>query len=258
MAKLDDAAREALKQRTIAAFERFADYHATLLDHHPQLLERVIGMLDAANELKHVSIKLRHLIWIAVDAVCTHLYERGIRIHTLFAMQHGATEMEIFESLAIATQIGLRSYQDGIGIVLEETAAEGDSLPAGSAARAESDAVRAYREANGGEGWLAPSLAHSRHNVAALIDLATPTPGGLDAKSAELIALSVECCPAVNNPEGIRRHARNAVRLGATREELIEVLDLASGISLHAVSVGAPIVEKALEEFKVTGGRQLP
>ena len=38
---------------------------------------------------------------------------------------------------------------------------------------------------------------------------------------------------------GLRQHIRNALALGATREELMEVLELASGIGVQAFGVAA-------------------
>ena len=255
MKQISDSERQALKERTTKIFDRFTEYQAVLLDKHPELLERLNVFVDSSNKCQHVSHKLKHLIWIAVDSVCTHLYDRGVRIHALFAWRDGATEAEVLEAIAIATRLNLATYENGIGIILEETAAEGDAAPEPLEQNHGEEFARGLASL-GDELWVQQSLRHSRHAFPAKVALCTPPVSVLDEKSAALIALSVEACPAVLNQAGIRRQARRAVQLGATREELVEVLELAAGIGMHGLSVGVPIIQKASEEFAITGGKQ--
>jgi alkylhydroperoxidase/carboxymuconolactone decarboxylase family protein YurZ len=45
---------------------------------------------------------------------------------------------------------------------------------------------------------------------------------------------------------GLRAHIRNALGYGATREEIMEVIELVSVIGIHSAAVGVPIL---LEEL---------
>jgi alkylhydroperoxidase/carboxymuconolactone decarboxylase family protein YurZ len=45
---------------------------------------------------------------------------------------------------------------------------------------------------------------------------------------------------------GIRQHVRNALALGATREEIMEVIELVSVIGIHSCAVGVPILIEEL------------
>jgi alkylhydroperoxidase/carboxymuconolactone decarboxylase family protein YurZ len=45
---------------------------------------------------------------------------------------------------------------------------------------------------------------------------------------------------------GLKLHMRNAVRLGATAAEILEVLEIVSVIGIHAAPVGAPILAEEL------------
>ena len=49
---------------------------------------------------------------------------------------------------------------------------------------------------------------------------------------------------------GLTLHLRNAIGYGATQEELMEVLEIASVIGIHAATTAAPIV---LDELQATG-----
>jgi alkylhydroperoxidase/carboxymuconolactone decarboxylase family protein YurZ len=41
---------------------------------------------------------------------------------------------------------------------------------------------------------------------------------------------------------GLKLHMRNAVRYGATQEEIMEVLEIASVIGIHAATSAAPVL----------------
>lgn len=69
--------------------------------------------------------KVRELIFIAIDAATTHLYEPGIRIHIQNALGHGATGAEIMEVLELTSVLGVHTCVVGVPILLEEARAAG-------------------------------------------------------------------------------------------------------------------------------------
>jgi len=70
----------------------------------------------------------------------------------------------------------------------------------------------------------------------------------LDPKVKELVSLAVDAAATHMYVPGIREHARRAIDLGATREELLEVLQLTSTLGIHATTVGVPVLVEALGE----------
>ena len=70
----------------------------------------------------------------------------------------------------------------------------------------------------------------------------------LDPKVKELVCLAVDAAATHMYAPGIREHARRAIDLGATREELLEVLQLTSTLGIHATTVGVPVLVEALGE----------
>jgi alkylhydroperoxidase/carboxymuconolactone decarboxylase family protein YurZ len=72
----------------------------------------------------------------------------------------------------------------------------------------------------------------------------------LARKTVELISLAVNAACTNLNPEGTRRHIRAALDAGANRDEILMVLKMASFLSIHTCSLGAPIL---LEEAKAAG-----
>jgi len=48
----------------------------------------------------------------------------------------------------------------------------------------------------------------------------------------------------------VRRHIQNALREGATREEIMEVLQLTSIMGIHSIALGMPILNEEVEKFE--------
>ncbi len=76
--------------------------------------------------------------------------------------------------------------------------------------------------------------------------------GVLPRKTIELISVALNAACTNLNPAGTRRHIRAALEAGATREEILMILKMASLLAIHSCSLGAPIL---MEEAKAAGGR---
>jgi alkylhydroperoxidase/carboxymuconolactone decarboxylase family protein YurZ len=74
----------------------------------------------------------------------------------------------------------------------------------------------------------------------------------LPRKTVELIGIALNAACTNLDADGTRRHIRAALRAGASRDEILMVLKMASLLSIHSCSVGAPIL---LEEAKAAGAR---
>ena len=81
------------------------------------------------------------------------------------------------------------------------------------------------------------------------------TGGILPRKDVELISLAVNAACTNLSAGGTRRHIRGALEAGATREEILMILKIASLLSIHTCSLGAPIL---LEEAKAAGVKPTP
>jgi len=64
--------------------------------------------------------QVKELIYIALDASPTHLYEPGLRIHIRNALKLGATAAEIFEVFELATTLGIHACTVGLPILTDE------------------------------------------------------------------------------------------------------------------------------------------
>ena len=74
------------------------------------------------------------------------------------------------------------------------------------------------------------------------------TGGVLPRKFVELIGVAINAACTNLNPEGTRRHIRTALHEGATRDEILLVLKMASILSIHSCALGGPIVLEEASE----------
>jgi alkylhydroperoxidase/carboxymuconolactone decarboxylase family protein YurZ len=70
--------------------------------------------------------------------------------------------------------------------------------------------------------------------------------GVLDPKTLEFLAIAVDAsCTHLYAP-GVRRHIRKALDLGATREEILAVLQCVAVLGIHSCALGVPILVEEL------------
>ncbi|HPO17874.1 MAG TPA: carboxymuconolactone decarboxylase family protein [Rubrivivax sp.] len=79
--------------------------------------------------------------------------------------------------------------------------------------------------------------------------------GVLPRRLVELVGLAVNAACTHLNAEGTRRHIRGALNAGATRDEVLMVLKMASLLAIHSCSLGAPLL---LEEAQAAGAAPQP
>ena len=70
--------------------------------------------------------------------------------------------------------------------------------------------------------------------------------GTLSPKTKELIYISFDCAATHLYVKGLKLHIENAVGYGATANEILEVMELASVIGIHAVTSKAGRITLAL------------
>ena len=66
--------------------------------------------------------------------------------------------------------------------------------------------------------------------------------GPLPAKFKELILVAINAATTHLYGPGVRRHIRNALKAGATREEILETIQLTTVMGIHACNLAIPIL----------------
>jgi alkylhydroperoxidase/carboxymuconolactone decarboxylase family protein YurZ len=98
--------------------------------------------------------------------------------------------------------------------------------------------------------WEEAALAQLRAYDAAWAEIdvamaANPWRSGvLPRKLVELIGVGLNAACTNLDADGLRRHIRGALKAGASRDEILMVLKMASLLSIHSCSLGAPILQE--------------
>ncbi len=73
--------------------------------------------------------------------------------------------------------------------------------------------------------------------------------GPLAQKYKEMILIAVNAATTHLYGPGVRRHIRNALEAGATKEEILEVIQLTTVIGIHSMNLAAPILQEEVSQF---------
>ncbi|MEL3963028.1 carboxymuconolactone decarboxylase family protein [Lysinibacillus endophyticus] len=112
--------QEARKQKFVDTMGYWNDFRDDILRLDEEFFDAYYEFLTTPIRRGILEPKVIEFIYIAIDASTTHLFESGIKVHLINAIQYGATQGEIFEVLQLTSAQGFDSLQMGLSI-LEET-----------------------------------------------------------------------------------------------------------------------------------------
>jgi len=200
--------------------------------------------------------KIKEFVYISMNAASTHLYVPGIRQHMKQAIALGATAEEIMEVLELTATLGIHACNIGVPILVEELAAAGKPI---------SYELSAHQEELKADFTQKRGYWHQFFNEILILDpdffesythfSSVPwVTGVLEPKIKELIYTAFDVAATHLYSSGLRLHIKNALGYGATREEILEVMELVSVIGMHSCALGVPIL---LEELaSATDGKR--
>ena len=198
--------------------------------------------------------KVKELIYTAIDASTTHLYLPGLRQHISNAIRYGATKEEVMEVFELTSVLGIHTCTEGVPILMEELAAAGkDAGPAALTPQQEQLKADFQRERGyWAEFWDSLLALDPDFFQAYLTFSAVPwRKGVLEPKLKELIYTAIDAATTHLYLPGLRQHISNAIRYGATREEIMEVLELTSVLGIHTCTEGVPVLMEELAKAPV-------
>jgi alkylhydroperoxidase/carboxymuconolactone decarboxylase family protein YurZ len=77
--------------------------------------------------------------------------------------------------------------------------------------------------------------------------------GVLPPKIKELIYIAIDASTTHLYAPGLSQHIKNALKYGATKEEIMEVFELTSVLGIHTITMGVPILMEELEKVEKGG-----
>jgi alkylhydroperoxidase/carboxymuconolactone decarboxylase family protein YurZ len=189
--------------------------------------------------------KTKELMYIAVDAAATHLYIPGIRQHIRAALKAGATQQEIMEVLELTSTLGIHAMNIGVPILVEVLVEKG--LRTGPAQLTE------YQEALKADftktrGYWHPFWDEILELDPELFDAYTEfssvpwRTGTLAPKVKEFVYIAFDTAATHLYVKGLKLHIENAIGYGATAQEILEIMEIASVLGMHATTTAGPVL----------------
>jgi alkylhydroperoxidase/carboxymuconolactone decarboxylase family protein YurZ len=187
------------------------------------------------------------LISLALSCTCTNLDETGTRRHIRGALDAGATREEILTVFKMASLLALHSCSLGAPILLEEAKVAG--VRPRSNPKAPSPVCDKAREIGQWNTAWDPFFNLDPLWTEQVVTAGLPVYTGalIPPKLAELLSIAFDASVTHMYAPGTRRHITAALKLGATVEEIMEVLKLCVSMGMQACALGVPILADELE-----------
>lgn len=239
-----DERRQRLRDEFIDARGFWNESLGRLLDLDPDFFAAYAELTGVPWRQGPLDPKVKHLVLLAMDAAATHMYAPGCREHIRNALAVGATAEELMEVLELTSTLGIHACNTGVPILMEQLEAAG-MLPSRELSERQL-AIKAEFERNRGywnSFWddvlvLDPDFFEAYTQFSSV----PWKHGPLEPKVKELIYTAFDVAATHMFEPGLRVHIRNALGYGATREEIMEVFELVSGLGAQACDLGIPIL----------------
>ena len=192
--------------------------------------------------------KFIELVSVGLNAACTNLNPDGTRRHIRAALDAGASREEILFVIKCASVMSIHSCSLGAPILLEEAkAANVQSVPrADTEPTPACDAMRKIGQWNTAwDPFFALDPPWTDEFMATAV--AMYKSGVMTPKDVELLSIAFDASYTHMYAPGTRRHINAALTLGATTEEIIEVLKVCVAQGVQACNMGLPILAEELE-----------
>lgn len=237
-------AQQHLKQRFLDARGQWtADWEA-ILRLNPEYFESYLRLQDSAQARQRLPPKIQEFVYIAVAACTTHIYKPAVRAHVQAAKALGATQKEIVEVLGLTYLVGIHTVTLGAPILLElmdelgmsKAHLESPELET-ERARIKGDFIR--RRGFWTDTWnplleLDPLFFESYADFSAFASSSQT----LEPKYREIVVCAFDAATTHLYGRGTTIHMRNALQLGATADEIMEMLEITSLMGIDGVTAG--------------------
>ena len=207
--------------------------------------DEAIGLLQGVEGGPSLDVQTSELIAFAVRVSVTTLDSVSAQMHAQRALDAGATMEQLHELVFLVSGLGVHTLLEGTRLVnrlaVPIASAQGISTPP-----LDEERQRLW------DTWIGQDRywqGFEREVPNFLIELLQASPQGFDAffrycavpwamgklppLTKELVSMAVDATPTHRFLPGMRLHLRNAVKLGAGREAVLKVLEIAAAAPAH-------------------------
>ncbi|MGW4720281.1 carboxymuconolactone decarboxylase family protein [Nocardia sp. NPDC004260] len=199
----------------------------SLLRRDPRYLTALRALDAVAWANPSLTLAEKHLICLAAAAAVTDLDEQRIRLHITRALEAGATEPQVLEVIELTSTLGVHACTEGLPALLDAI----EPLDNSALSPRQHQLQAAFKEKRGywsaiwdgllrlDEAYLEAYLDFSAHPWAT--DHLSPV-------MKELVYVAFDATASHLYRPGIDIHVRNALKLGATAQQVANVFTLLS------------------------------
>jgi alkylhydroperoxidase/carboxymuconolactone decarboxylase family protein YurZ len=248
------ARQQAIKDDFIRIRNTWAPQWESILRMDCEFLNAYLQLSAVPLRHNHLENKVKEFIYVAINASSTHLFSPGIQMHLKAAIEFEATRDELMEVLELTSTVGIHAANAGVPILLEVLNEEGLSPNTMTLDERLDTLKQRFIEEQGywDASWdallsLDPDFFEAHAQFAAIPWRA----GHLEPKIKELVLCALDAAATHLYRPGIKTHMRNAIRLGATQDEIMEVLEIVSVIGIHGALIGVPMLEESFGSSNV-------
>ena len=249
------AQQEEIKQEFIRVRGTWSETWEGVLRLDPEFLRAYLNFSAVPWRKNHLDDKVKEFIYIAIDANATHMYLPGVRQHIQAALKLGATPQEIMEVLELSATLGIHAMNIGVPILTEVLVEKG--LRTGPAPlteeqeqiKAEFTKTRGYWHTFWDEILELDPEMFTAYTEFSSVPWRT---GTLAPKVKEFVYIAFDTAATHLYAKGLKLHIENAIDHGATAEEILEVMEIASVLGIHGVTAAAPILLEEIEAQRAT------
>lgn len=221
----------------------------TLRAMDPEFVDRYEAIASRAMSDSPLDEKTVELVALASHAACTTVHEPEMRRYVGRALDAGASVEEVLGTLEMVSAIGVHAVTEGVPVLADEAGLPTDVDDETRAKREELQSR--FEDQRGYWDELWDQVVQIDHDYfEAYLDFSShPTEvGHIDPLLRELVIIAADASANHLYLPGLRIHVRNALDFGATREEVMSAIEIASCIGVNTVNEGLPIlVEEARE-----------
>ncbi|KAK8201960.1 hypothetical protein M8818_005485 [Zalaria obscura] len=236
----------------------------SVLTQSPSIFAASTHLSSVPKKKQHLAPKIQSLISIAVCSAATHLYIPGIHRHIKAALELGASPAEVMEVIELTSTLGIHACNIGVPLLVEVMKEEGvyDShATAGKAFDERRERLKSEFERKRGywHGFWEDFLRLDPEFFEAYLEFSgvpwSSKDGGggkgqgvLEPKVKELIYCAFDAAATHLYVPGLKLHMKNVLGYGGTPEEIMEVLEIATLLSLHTCEVATPILQQYMQQ----------
>jgi alkylhydroperoxidase/carboxymuconolactone decarboxylase family protein YurZ len=227
----------------------------TVLQLEPTFMRAYLNFSAVPWKKNHLDDKTKELMYLTVDAAATHMYMPGVRQHIRGALKAGATVQEIMEVLELTSTLGIHAMNIGVPVLVQVLVEKGLRTGPSELTEYQEQVKADFTKTRGywHEFWdemleLDPEL------FAAYTEFSSVPwrSGTLSPKVKEFVYIAFDTAATHLYVKGLKLHIENAIGYGATANEILEIMEIASVLGMEATLAAAPVL--AEEVARLAGG----